>query len=111
MFWLLRNSFILSVAISDTDDEEEDDQDFHLNLAIQLSLQDLHARRLSEQSNIAATHTAASSWEGQSGSDQSLQSGDFTHLTANEILLDHLEKMTDSSMLKNTHPDEPSCSK
>ncbi|XP_055345873.1 ankyrin repeat and IBR domain-containing protein 1-like [Paramacrobiotus metropolitanus] len=83
-------------------------EEYDLNLAIQLSLQDLQERKQSESEDLPVSP----GWENHnSESVSSLESADFAHITANELFLDHLQKMTDTNILKNTEPDEPGTSK
>ncbi|OQV24034.1 Ankyrin repeat and IBR domain-containing protein 1 [Hypsibius exemplaris] len=91
-----------------TDLVDSDNDDPALDLAIQLSLKDLQERKLSAGCGDASLLTDEELWEAASihSDSNSLNSGDFTQLTANDLLLDHLEKLTNEQTLKNIEPDK-----
>ncbi|GAU90593.1 hypothetical protein RvY_02991 [Ramazzottius varieornatus] len=85
-----------------------------LDLAIQLSLQDLQSQRrtrtISEETDDVFAEWATNQEDddpNDSESIASLTSVDFSLLTANEMLLDHLQKFSDENMLRNIDQEDP----
>ena len=86
---------------------DSDSDDPALDMAIQLSLKELHERKLSI-GNTDVTDSTENPWDplddSRHSSVSSLSSGDFKQLSANEVALDNLLQINDENRPKTPEP-------